>query len=76
MTRTWRALGLQPHASHAQMIHLNGKSAISTQAWVLAVLSATRSTVKQSPMNVPSHKSELNQPAFLGLHQINHLMTK
>ena len=35
--RTWKALGLHPHASEALMMHLVGKCVISTWTWVLAI---------------------------------------
>ena len=35
--RTWKALGLWPHASQALMMHLIGKCAISAWAWCLAI---------------------------------------
>ena len=35
--RTWKALGLRPYASMAQMMHLVGKCVISAWAWVLAI---------------------------------------
>ena len=34
--RTWTALGVWPHASHAFMMHLVGKCASSARAWILA----------------------------------------
>ena len=33
----WKALGLQPHAPQALMMHLVGKCVIPTRAWVLAL---------------------------------------
>ena len=36
-TRTWKALGLWPHASQALMMHLVGKCVISTWTWILAI---------------------------------------
>ena len=38
--RTWRGLGLQPHASQALMMRLIGKCVISTWAWVFAIFLA------------------------------------
>ena len=35
--RTWKVLGLWPHASQSLMMHLDGKCAISAWAWVLAI---------------------------------------
>ncbi len=47
MIRTWKVLSLQPCASHALMMHLVGKRAISAWAWVLAILPYQLSVIIQ-----------------------------
>ena len=37
MIRTWKALGLQPRASQALMMHLDAQCEISAWAWVFAI---------------------------------------
>ena len=51
--KSWKALGLCPCASQAQMMHLVGKSVISAQPWVLAIIcnikrSSTQNSCKSS----------------------------
>ena len=44
--RTWREISLQPCASQALMVHLIGKCAISTWAWVPAIMSKKIKTLQ------------------------------
>ncbi len=58
------ALGLRSCASHALMMHLVGKCAISAWAWVLAIIPRMSGYCKRSDIIVPVHLMPLYWPTF------------